>query len=156
MNIYCPHSCSLYSSVWSACIEFPYADTVYDSAYTHLSVRSCKGTGQQFCSQKYSIFLYVCVCVRCVCACVCIWLCLRVRVTLLASWLSLWRMLTGRTEPHWGRERQETWHAAALNTQERYMQANMSIKLDKKHAKIMKCSPLTREAKDELYHDNIL
>lgn len=67
MNIYCPHSCSLYSSVWSACIEFPYADTVYDSAYTHLSVRSCKGTGQQFCSQKYSIFLYMCVCAVCVC-----------------------------------------------------------------------------------------
>lgn len=35
------------------------------TACTHLSVRSCEGTGQQFYSQKYSIFLYVCV--QCVC-----------------------------------------------------------------------------------------
>lgn len=120
------------------------------SLYDHVKAQGSSSV------HKSTVYFCMCVCVRFVCACVCIWLCLRVRVTLLASWLSLWRMLTGRTEPHWGRERQETWHAAALNTQERYMQANISIKLDKKHAKIMKCSPLTREAKDELYHDNIL
>lgn len=133
MNIYCPHFCCLYPSAWSACIVFPYADTVYDSACTHLSVRSCEGTGQQFCSQKYSIFLYVC---GGVCVCVCRWLCLCVRVTLLASWLSLWRMLTGRIEPHWGRERQET-RCCIKHTREIHA-SKPKHQLDKKYAKIMK------------------